>query len=177
MPTVTTGFSFGRSRTGLTDLRAQPRDAAGMAIGSAITGGFAEIGAGIYQWTGTVPDGTVALTATSAGTAGVIGHAVIAWTAAVVATSGDGDTDVDHNTGGTDNLRFVTAGGQGIDGATITAYLASDYDAGAYVVRGQTMTKSDGRWVAQLRLNTGLEYVFRFEVVGSIGPVIVRRTL
>jgi len=59
---------------------------------------------------------------------------------------GTGDTAVDHNTGGTDNLKFeVTSGTNvtGIDGADVRAYLASDYTAGrrstAYV-KGQTET-------------------------------------
>jgi hypothetical protein len=84
--------------------------------------------------------------------------------------AGDGDTEVDHNTGGADNLRYVTPANAGIDNARVIAYLRSEYDAGTYRRRGRTYTKSDGRWVAPLMLNAGMEYAIWFEESGVFGP-------
>jgi hypothetical protein len=87
-----------------------------------------------------------------------------------VAETGTGDAEVDHDTGGADNLRYTDSVNNGIDGATVIAYLASDYAAGAYVRRGKTVTRSDGRWAAPLNLNSGLAYTIRFEKDGVYGP-------
>lgn|GEM_PF-2856804 len=81
--------------------------------------------------------------------------------------SGTGDTPVNHDTGGTDNLRFVDGNGNGIDEATVTAFLASEYASNPLTAtpRGQVFTKSDGRWVNQMNLDSG-SYVFVFEAPG-----------
>lgn len=71
--------------------------------------------------------------------------------------SGDGDTPVDHNTGGTDALRY-TLGGDGADNVVIKAYLKSEYDAGTRTLRGTAHTGPDGRWLAPLMLNAGAIY-------------------
>lgn len=91
---------------------------------------------------------------------------------------GTGDVAVDHSFGGTDALRYVDPDGFGIDGATVKAYLASDYDAAppAYRVRGQTATKSDGRWVAPLQLDPATAYVIVVEKVGMDTAAIARIT-
>ena len=44
--------------------------------------------------------------------------------------AGAGTVEVDHDTGGADNLRYVTASGIGIDNAVIYAYLRADWNAG-----------------------------------------------
>jgi hypothetical protein len=102
--------------------------------------------------------------------AGASGFAAIkADTAAIAAYgTGDGDTAVDHNTGGTDALLY-SYGGTGIDNGTIRAYLKSDYDAGTYTLRGQTVTGSDGRWAKPMYLNSGLTYTLTFEKPGAYG--------
>jgi hypothetical protein len=87
---------------------------------------------------------------------------------AAIAAYGDGDTAVDHNTGGTDALLY-SYGGTGIDNGTIRAYLKSDYDAGTYTLRGQTVTGSDGRWAKPMYLNSGLTYTLTFEKAGAYG--------
>lgn len=90
--------------------------------------------------------------------------------------TGDGDTEVDHDTGGTDNLRY-TVSGSGVDNATVRAYLTADYEAGTYTARGRTVTRSDGRWVAPLFLNSGLEYTIVFEKPGQYGPDVREVTI
>lgn len=66
--------------------------------------------------------------------------------------TGDGDVPVNHDYGGTDELR-VTQAGTGVDNAAVRAYLTADYDAGTFTVRGLTYTGSDGRFVAPLMLD------------------------
>ena len=90
-----------------------------------------------------------------------------AWAQAAAASVGygDGDTAVDHNTGGADNLRYV-ASGAGVDQATVRAYLKSDYDAGVYAERGRTLTRPDGRWSHALYLDAGLTYTVTFSKPG-----------
>ena len=51
-------------------------------------------------------------------------------------------------------------------GATVRAYVASDYDAGLYVERGRTATRDDGRWVNPLYLDAGVTYAFTFSKPG-----------
>jgi hypothetical protein len=54
--TLREALSFGTSKTGLTDLRAQLVDDAGVNTGSPISTGFTEIGSGLYWWTATMTD-------------------------------------------------------------------------------------------------------------------------
>jgi hypothetical protein len=81
---------------------------------------------------------------------------------------GVGDTLVTANTGGVDNLRLVTAGGQGIDGAEVTAYTKAEYDADpkAATPRGRTVTRSDGRFAVPLALNAGVAYTLTYNAAG-----------
>lgn len=82
----------------------------------------------------------------------------------------DGDVEVNHDTGGTDNLRYVKPGGNGIDNANVRAYRKTDYDAGTFTVRGRAITDADGRWVTPMFLNSGLDYTIVFEKPGAFGP-------
>jgi hypothetical protein len=86
------------------------------------------------------------------------------------AGAGTGDTPVNHNTGGADNLAYKTAAGVGIDNAVVRAYLKADYDAGKFTLRAQATTDVNGRWVAPMYLNAGNTYVFIFEKPGVFGP-------
>lgn len=81
--------------------------------------------------------------------------------------SGTGDTIVNHNTGGTDNMQFVTAGGAGIAG-DVQAFVASEYTANpaTAVVRGQARTGDDGRWLTNMMLTSGTAYTFVFSAPG-----------
>lgn len=85
-------------------------------------------------------------------------------------SGGSGNTVVNHNTGGTDALRFVDGAGAGIEGATIMAYVKEDYDDGIYTMRGQATTGADGRWTANLMLDDGVEYALVFYKPGAFGP-------
>lgn len=86
----------------------------------------------------------------------------VVWTTGSVegGEAGNGDLPVNHDTGGTDNLRVV-AGSIGVDDVTIRAFLTSDYDAGTRTVRGTTYTGTDGRWVRPMMLDEG-DYTFTF---------------
>lgn len=97
------------------------------------------------------------------------GHAAAgsAGAALAAASFGGGNTAVDHNTGGTDNLRYVAGSPPaGVADATIRAYLKSEYDAGTYVERGRAATKSDGRWARPMYLTAGLTYAVTFAKPG-----------
>jgi hypothetical protein len=77
--------------------------------------------------------------------------------------SGDGDTPVDHDTGGADSYQILSSasGHPPLDNATLKAFLKSDYDAGrrtdAYVQAVQ-FTGANGRWVGPMMLDAGTEY-------------------
>lgn len=84
-------------------------------------------------------------------------------------SAGTGDTPVNHNTGGTDNLR-ATAMGNGLDGVAIYAYVASEWAADplSAVARGLAFTGSDGRWATVMMLNSGISYTFVFNASGRV---------
>ena len=74
---------------------------------------------------------------------------------------GEGSLRVDHNYGGTDNLRILdTDTSAPIDNAYVYAYLAVDYDNGRYDIptylKGFTITAVDGRWTEALWLDPGV---------------------
>lgn len=86
---------------------------------------------------------------------------------------GTGDTAVNHNTGGADNLRLTDDLGAGISNSGIVAYLKTDYDAanlGLNNVKGTSRTRDDGRWLWPIMLNTGLTYTIMFHKQGSVAP-------
>lgn len=85
---------------------------------------------------------------------------------------GSGDTPVNHDTGGTDAIRLKTAGGAGISSVAIRAYLKPEFDADALTatLRGEAVTKDDGRWAQPLMLSEGLTYTLTFERVGYTFP-------
>jgi hypothetical protein len=68
---------------------------------------------------------------------------------------GEGPIPVDHNYGGADNLRVLDPGGAAIQGASITAYLSAEYDAGnrgSSFIRGRSSTDANGRWRSAMSL-------------------------
>lgn len=94
---------------------------------------------------------------------------------AIVLTYGSGNKPVNHHTGGTDNLRIVDQAGAGIDEVRIRIYLKSDYNSGLITlpyIKGQSISKADGRWVHPVYLDSGLSYVAAFEK----GTVMARTT-
>lgn len=73
---------------------------------------------------------------------------------------GDGSVRIDHNYGGTDNLRVLSLDtGLPLDNAFIALYLKVDYDAGrterSLYAKGWTYSKNDGRWEYPLYLDAG----------------------
>ena len=96
-----------------------------------------------------------------------------------IPTVGDGAIQVNHDTGGADNLAYKTAAGAGIDNATVRAFLKSDYDAGnrsAAYVKGLTETTVDGEWLRDMWLDAAT-YTFVFEKQGIYGPDTVEATI
>lgn len=91
---------------------------------------------------------------------------------------GDGDIVVDQDFGGDDNLSYVLATGEGVEGATMLAFKHSDYQAAqpgrpaASLAVAGTMTVGGGRWEEAVNLNPGA-YVLVFEKPGHFGPDII----
>ena len=82
----------------------------------------------------------------------------------LLTSMGIGDTAVDHNTGGANNLAYQISG-VGIIGAVVRAYLKTEFDAGNYTVRGATKTVGpDGTWENPLWLAAGHDYVITFSM-------------
>jgi len=87
-------------------------------------------------------------------------------------STGDGETAVNHDTGGTDNLAYQTSGGDPIEDATVRAYLKSEYDSSPQTatVKAITTTDANGRWVDTIYLTSGTAYTLVFEKTGAYGP-------
>jgi hypothetical protein len=87
--------------------------------------------------------------------------------------SGEGDTCIDHDYGGPDELAYKDNCGEGIVGATILAFTKADYDAGirdpAKAV-ASSATTAGGRWTFQMCICCDQDYVLVFEKAGSYGP-------
>lgn len=77
----------------------------------------------------------------------------------VAGSTGAGNTPVNHDTGGTDNLRIEVMGA-GVDAATIRAYLYSDWTANATTATllGSSTTGPDGRWLDPIYLTSSNSY-------------------
>lgn len=89
----------------------------------------------------------------------------------IMTVLGTGAIQVNHNSGGTDNLRYVIAG-VGIDNAVIEAYLTTDYNSGntgAAYRKGRSNTDANGRWEKNMALDAG-SYTFVFYKQGEYGP-------
>src|SRR5204863_268221 len=79
---------------------------------------------------------------------------------------GTGSVAVDHNYPTANSLKFQTGGGQGIGGALVRAYLASEYAANpaTATIRGQTLTLDSGAWANVIDLDPGAyKVVFKAE--------------
>jgi len=83
--------------------------------------------------------------------------------------SGGGPIAINQNTGGTDNLRYVDSSGDGVEGANILIYLATDWPANPNRVQATAVTGSDGRWLSPAFVSSGA-YVAVFTKVGADGP-------
>lgn len=92
---------------------------------------------------------------------------------------GGGPTAVNHNYCGTDSLAYKTAAGIGIEGATVQAFLKTDYDADnrsqAYL-KATTGTDVNGRFNRDLMLSAGT-YTLVYFKQGAYGPNAVEITV
>lgn len=81
--------------------------------------------------------------------------------------------NLNHNTGGVDNLRYITPDGDPIPDARITVYRTSDVSQGIYTSPvAVSTTDSTGRWSLPIRVdNSGAgAYTIVFEKEGYYGP-------
>jgi hypothetical protein len=87
-------------------------------------------------------------------------------------SAGDGDTPVNHNTGGADTYRVLDNLSAPVDNARLTAYVKADYDADPTTATRQAAayTGADGRWVDPMMLNTGTAYTIVVDKPGSFDP-------
>ena len=96
---------------------------------------------------------------------------------------GTGPIAVDQNYGGPLALAYQTAMGVGIVGATVLAYLTSDYNAGRRAqnfAQGRTVTIAGGVWQTPLMLlplGTANDYTILFTLPGAYGPDTVTITV
>ena len=61
--------------------------------------------------------------------------------------------------------------GAGIQGATIFAYLTSDYNAGNRgTIQGRSVTTAGGTWLSPIYLAPGFSYTIVFFLPGAFGP-------
>jgi len=85
---------------------------------------------------------------------------------------GTGVVLVNHDYGGTDNLRYVAPNGSGIENGSVICYLKEDYDAGrrsrGFII-AETRTKTDGRWMREMYLMPG-DYTLVFFKTGEYAP-------
>lgn len=86
---------------------------------------------------------------------------------------GTGSVSVSQDYPTAGNLSFKTSGGQGIGGALVLAYLASEYSASpnTATVRGQTLTLDSGSWANVINLDPGA-YTLVFKADGYETTVV-----
>ena len=82
---------------------------------------------------------------------------------------GSGPIAINQNTGGTDNLRYVDSAGNGVEGANVVIYLATDWPANPDRVQATAITGPDGRWLSPAFVESGT-YVAVFTKIGADGP-------
>jgi hypothetical protein len=113
--------------------------------------------------------------------AGVATANVLQWNGSAVSLSGglpnvqsnefvsSGPIAINQDTGGTDNLRYVDNLGNGVEGADILIYLATDWPGNPSQVQAAAVTGPDGRWLAPAFVQSGT-YVAVFDKPGVDGP-------
>jgi hypothetical protein len=83
--------------------------------------------------------------------------------------AGGGPIAINQNTGGTDMLRYVDSAGDGVEGANVLIYLATDWPGNPDRVQATAATGADGRWLAPAFVESGT-YVAVFTKIGADGP-------
>ncbi len=94
-----------------------------------------------------------------------------------VAGTGNGDTAVDHDTGGADTYTVVDSGASPVGDVQIKAFLKSEYDASTFTIRAFTTTADDGTWRTPIYLDSGLTYTLLFEKPNAYGPATAELTI
>jgi len=92
---------------------------------------------------------------------------------------GTGAVMVNHDYGGTDNLRYVGPNGSGIENGSIICYLKEDYDAerrSRGFIIAETRTNVDGRWTREMYLTPG-DYTLVFFKSGEYSPTVKEITV
>jgi hypothetical protein len=145
------------------------------------------IGGTIY-WTGTAESFPLASSASSAAgvtiSGGNLNVNVSQWNSTAVSLdgglpsvnavgggsgAGSGPIAINQNTGGTDNLRYVDSSGNGIEGAQVLIYLATNWPSQPNLVQATAVTGPDGRWLSPAYVQSGT-YVAVFTKIGADGP-------
>lgn len=138
---------------------------AGSGTGAAATatlGSDTAIGTGTSYWSGTTFGGSQATLPTTPPT----GYGNL---------SGTGSIVVNQDYGGTGNLSAIDATGKGIGGATVTAFLTSDYNANGRNATplAQVTTTASGQWQTGMLLSAN-QYTMLFSDRGYLpNPVVV----
>lgn len=171
----TTTFLFG-GRT-LAAPRARLTSDADAVLAASVSAGWQTFPGNVYTFTYAFPDnwrGTVEVLDNTTATG--VGAGVNPPVAGGGPFTGDGDTLVDHNTGGADALRVVDPLGVAVDNAEILAYRRADYDSGIYTLRDRSITRSDGRWARPCSLNPAVQYTLLVRKTGSIASATINVT-
>lgn len=93
--------------------------------------------------------------------------------------TGSGSVMVDHNYGGTDNLRYETSLGVGIGDAMIRCYHLGDFRSnrrGREYIVAEIRTVTTGRWSTPMMLDPG-QYVLVFYKRDAYGPDVRQLTV
>lgn len=83
-----------------------------------------------------------------------------------------------ENSGGTNNLKYVTQGGTPVGSANIRVYKKIDYDLrNLSKVVGTTITTANGTWSTPVFVEPGETYTVVYHKVNEYGPDIVEITV
>lgn len=78
---------------------------------------------------------------------------------------------LNEDSGGQNNLQYVTSGGSPIEGATIRVYKKVDYDTNNLdKVVGTTLTNANGKWSDPVFVEPGETYTIVYNKVHEYGP-------
>lgn len=78
---------------------------------------------------------------------------------------------LDHDSGGQNNLQYVTQGGTAVDSATVRVYKKIDFDTNNLTaVVGTTITSATGGWSTPVFVEPGETYTIVYNKVNLYGP-------
>lgn len=161
-------YSYGDSSFGTADMASAAED-----VRASYRIPFSEDPAGEYTWSLDVAgfqDGTYTVSSRElVGSLEIlvgVDYPVSIYNGVVVTGVSLGEVKLNHNTGSTDSLRYVTAGGAPISGAKICVYAAG----GDAEPIGVTFTDKYGRWEAPVLVPAGASYTIVFSKPSLYGP-------